>query len=213
MPQGVGLQGEMTLSALWASRWNKRLRQEVYKPTSEWLSRLGIAATLELRRMGGSYFSCLVGDPNLGVKPNFADVGFGASQVLPAIVQALLAPQNATLVMEQPEIHLHPAAQAALGDLFIEQIDKGKQFIIETHSEHMVSRVLRRIANDEISASQVAIHYCSRTSGGTKIQRIDVDSYGRFGEGLPPGFFEQDYEETRAHMEAVAEKSRRQGKA
>jgi hypothetical protein len=204
MPQGVGLQGEMTLSALWASRWSKPLRQRVYKRTSDWLARFGIAATLELRRIGGSYFTCLIADPSLGVKANFADVGFGSSQLLPAIVQTLLAPAGTTIVMEQPEIHLHPAAQAVLGDFFVEQSLEGKQFIVETHSEHMVSRALTRVARRDITPDHLGILYCSRTPEGTKVERVDVDSYGRFGEGLPRGFFEQDYLEARAQMEALA---------
>ena len=208
-PEGVGLQGESTFAILWAARWNRRLRESVFRPANEWLKSFNIAARLELKRIGGSYFTLLVMDPVLSVQSNFADIGFGASQLLPTIVETLYAPPGSTIVMEQPEIHLHPAAQATLGDLFVHQAKQGKQLIIETHSEHLVSRVLRRIGEGTFSPHDVAIYYCQPTEEGTRVQRITIDEFGRFGEGLPAGFFEQGYTESMEHIKAVAQRSKK----
>jgi predicted ATPase len=205
-PQDVGLTGESTFAVLWAARWNRPLREAVFQPANKWLKRFGIAAKLELKRIGGSYFTLLVTDPVLNVQCNFADVGFGASQLLPALVEILYAPRGSTIIMEQPEIHLHPAAQAVLGDLFLEAAGEGKQLIVETHSEHLVSRVLRRIAEGAMAPGLVALYYCEATERGTQVRRIPLDEFGRFGEGLPSGFFDQGYTESIAHVEAVAKR-------
>ena len=77
---------------------------------------------------------------------NIKDVGQGAAQVLPVVLQTLFAPTGAFIIVEQPELHLHPEAQAILADLFISQIEQGQQFLIETHSEHILLRLLLRIA-------------------------------------------------------------------
>lgn len=206
-PQDVGLAGESTFSILWAAKWNRKLREKVFRPTSAWLSRFGIATTLELKRIGGSYFTAILIDPNLDIRANFADVGFGASQVLPAIVEALYAPDGATIIMEQPEIHLHPGGQAVLGDLFAEQALSGKQVIVETHSEHLVSHVLTRIADGRFPRDDLAVYYCCSEGGSTQVREIPVDEFGRLGEGLPPGFFEQGYVESKAHVEAIARRT------
>jgi len=205
-PQDVGLQGESTFAILWASRWNRRLRESVLRPVNEWLSAFSIAAKLEIKRIGGTYFTLLVTDPQLNVQASFADVGFGASQLLPAIVEALYAPRGSTIIMEQPEIHLHPGAQATLGDFFVDQAQRGKQLLVETHSEHLVSRVLRRIAEGALPRSEVAVYYCQPTEAGTEVRGIPLDEFGRFGEGLPSGFFDQGYAESIAHVEAVAKR-------
>jgi len=206
-PQDVGFQGEATFAILWAARWNRRLQQSVFRPSSEWLRRFDMAARLDLERVGGTHFRLLFTDPTTGIQASFADVGFGASQLLPAIVQSLYAPRGSTIIMEQPEIHLHPAAQGTLGDLFIEGTRLGKQLIIETHSEHLVSRVLRRVAEGALSRDKVAIYYCSPSEAGTQVKEIELDEFGRFGEGLPPGFFEEAYKESLAHVQAMAARS------
>jgi len=206
-PQDVGLQGEATSSILWAARWKKALKQGVLQPAGAWLQRFGIAEGLELKRIGGSYFTLLLTDPTTKVTANFADVGFGASQLLPAIVETLFAPEGSTVIMEQPEIHLHPAAQAVLGDLFLAAVTMGKQLIIETHSDHLVSRVMRRIGEGNFDRNRVALYYCNPTEAGTEVLNIEIDDFGQFGGGLPNGFFEQAYRESLAHVEAVAKRS------
>jgi predicted ATPase len=111
------------------------------------------------------------------------------------------------LLIEQPEIHLHPKAQATLGDLLMEVVKAGdRQVIVETHSEHLLARIQRRIAEQKFSHEQVAIYYFEPTPSGTKIHRLELDEYGQLVEPIPEGFFEEGLEEALAHMKAVGER-------
>lgn len=132
---------------------------------------------------------------NLDLSPR--EVGTGISQVLPVVVAAVSKKQG-LLVIEQPELHIHPAMQVQLGDLFIEQSNDQKFFLIETHSEHLLLRLLRRIREsaegqtlDEVklSPNNVAIYYVESESGNTQVNRIGLDENGRFTDRWPRGFF------------------------
>ena len=122
------------------------------------------------------------------------DVGFGVSQVLPVLVQSFYAPPYSTVIIEQPELHLHPAIQQNLADLFIgasKAREKGSerkvQFLIESHSEHFLRRLQRRIAENEIHRSDVAAYFVDTDSGASRITELDVDLYGRL-ENWPKDF-------------------------
>lgn len=136
---------------------------------------------------------------------NIADIGFGASQTLPIIIESFYAPSDSVILIEQPEIHLHPKAQSILGDLFIKATkENNRTFIVETHSEHMLSRVRRRIAENKINASDIAIYYFKPTPEGTKIQRVTLNDQGQY-ESFPEGFFEEDVIEAFEHLKAISE--------
>jgi len=85
-------------------------------------------------------------------KVNLTDMGYGASQVLPVLIQAVLAQPGDTLIVEQPELHLHPRAQVDLTDLFIVMARQGTNFLIETHSEHLLLRLRRCIAETHLKS-------------------------------------------------------------
>ena len=90
------------------------------------------------------------------------DVGFGISQVLPVLVQCDYAPEGSIILIDQPEIHLHPYAQSALADVMIDVIKKRNiQLVIETHSEHFLRRLQRRIAEDELSQDKVSAYFAN----------------------------------------------------
>ncbi len=98
------------------------------------------------------------------------DVGFGISQVLPVLVQCFYAPHESIILMEQPEIHLHPSAQSALADVMIDVInskengtDRNIQLIVETHSEHFLRRLQRRIAENRVSEERVTAYFANIT--------------------------------------------------
>ena len=132
------------------------------------------------------------------------DVGIGISQVVPVIVTALDGEER-LLAIEQPELHIHPRLQAAIADLFIESIHKNKhRFIIETHSEHLILRLLRRIRETEKGAApadrqlrthELGIYYLKQENGSTTASRIDVDVKGEFIQPWPDDFFEIDFYE------------------
>ena len=133
------------------------------------------------------------------------DVGIGVSQVLPVLVSAYASSEK-IIAIEQPEIHLHPALQAELGDVFIESAlgESKNKFIIETHSEHLILRLLKRIRQTtrnqnngmpKISPNDIALLYINGTPKGSTVQELRVDERGRLIDQCPGGFFEEDFEE------------------
>lgn len=140
------------------------------------------------------------GNSDAELRPH--DVGIGISQVVPVIVTALDGEER-LLAIEQPELHIHPRLQAAIADLFIESIHKNKhRFIIETHSEHLILRLLRRIRETEkrtapldreLRTDELGIYYLKQENGSTTASRIDVDVKGEFIQPWPDDFFEIDF--------------------
>ena len=160
---------------------------------------------------------------NQGLKLHPADVGQGITQAVPVIVAALLpfaaqykdSVQGGLVALEQPELHLHPSAQVGLGDLFIVAIHDltGHQLIIETHSEHLLLRILRRIRQTSegklpkmqgvrelgkgLEANQVAVNFFvpPMDDQPTKVYNLRIDNNGEFQDPWPSGFFDERSEE------------------
>ncbi len=152
---------------------------------------------------GTNYYRLVIIDPAANVEVSLADVGFGASQALPIIVESFFSPNESMLLIEQPEIHLHPRAQSIIGDLFIKAIkNTNRTFIIEAHSEHLLARIRRRIADKTIDKNKVAIYYFEQTQEGAKIQEVTLNELGQYVE-FPSGFFEEDLCEAFEHLQAI----------
>lgn len=124
------------------------------------------------------------------------DVGTGISQVLPVLVAAY-GSKDSLIAMEQPEIHLHPALQAELGDVFIESAlgERGNVFILETHSEHLILRLLRRVREKKVQPDDLCVLFAEPTAHGTQIRRLEIDEDGDFIDDWPGGFFEESFRE------------------
>lgn len=137
------------------------------------------------------------------------DVGVGISQVVPVIVAACDECEGLTLI-EQPELHLHPAIQVNLGDLLAScAIGRQMPLLVETHSEHILLRILRRIReqyeeddilpplgyNKTITPDHISVVYLWQEEGQTKVQSLEIDEKGEFKEHWPHGFFEERAEE------------------
>ena len=130
-----------------------------------------------------------------------ADVGMGVSQLLPVVVAALDPNRPEITAIEQPELHVHPGIQVELGDLFAQQLDHGGNFLIETHSEHLILRLLRRIEethNGElpegkppVRPDQVAVVFIEQVNGEVRATRLRIDESGEFIDRWPHGFFEE----------------------
>ena len=118
-----------------------------------------------------------------GVESSLSDVGFGISQVLPVITMLLSAPQNSIILLEQPELHLHPNAQASLADLLLEVAEtRNLQLIVESHSEHIVRRLQRRIAEASpafATPENIKMYYCQPGESGSSIDEIEYDRFGQ----------------------------------
>ncbi len=129
------------------------------------------------------------------------DVGCGVSQVVPVIV-ALIADRRKLVMIEQPELHLHPSLQTELGDLFLSLTnDAETRAIVETHSEHLILRVLRRIRetnekelSDEAPLAypeNVSVYFFDHSMSGVRAVRLRINSEGEFIDAWPYGFFDE----------------------
>jgi hypothetical protein len=181
---------------------NKSERDEL----SKWLQRLGMRYNLDVLSLASAPGAHVLGDiasivltnERTKVTLSTADVGFGVSQVLPILVE-LSARRDSIILIEQPEIHLHPAMQSELADLLIESSDeagRGNQIIAETHSEHLMLRVQRRIREGQLDPDQVSIIYVDQDENGAALAtQLRVDARGEFLDDWPNGFFSERFDE------------------
>lgn len=117
------------------------------------------------------------------------DVGYGIGQILPLIVESVGA-RNASITVEQPELHIHPRLQAELGDLLAESVlQRGSQYIIETHSEHLMLRLQKLVRNGTLKPNDLSVLYVNRGDDGSTVQQIRLDDAGDFLDPWPDGFF------------------------
>jgi AAA15 family ATPase/GTPase len=146
-------------------------------------------------------------DKATNIHISITDVGFGISQVLPIVVQGVISKEK-TILIEQPELHLHPAQQAELGDMFIESAlgENKNTFLIETHSEHLILRIMRRIRETHngnlpsdlppIKPDDVAILYVEQDGeNGSIVREMPLNERGELVKAWPGGFFEEGLRE------------------
>lgn len=143
----------------------------------------------------------LVAEAN-GLELQPCEVGMGVSQVLPVAIGAM-APGYSLLVVEQPELHIHPAIQCNLGDLLAAQVlgNQDRALLLETHSEHLLLRLLRRIreSNEDelppgappLKPEDISVLWIEQEDGVIAIKEIPVTADGDFSEQWPKGFFEE----------------------
>jgi predicted ATPase len=145
------------------------------------------------------------------------DVGVGVSQVLPVIVECFSVPARSIVIFEQPELHLHPKVQADLADLFVDAIrarehgrPRNVQFIIESHSEHFLRRLQRRIAEGKLPQKDAALYFVDTYKGASRLRPLEVDPYGNI-LNWPKNFFGDEMGDLVARSQAQA-KSMREAK-
>lgn len=142
------------------------------------------------------------------------DVGFGVSQVLPVMVECFSTPPGSIVIFEQPEIHLHPRVQAELADVFVDAlhateggVERGTQFIIESHSEHFLRRLQRRMAEERLTPEDAALYFVHTDAAEARLEPLDVDAYGNI-LNWPEGFFGDEMGELLARADAQARRMR-----
>lgn len=175
----------------------RRSRRNRLTVVREWLQKAGIASDLSVSWLTDRHYEIVVTNPVTGETENIADVGQGTSQVVPVIVAGGGLEPDETFIVEEPEIHLHPRAQAALGDFFAYLTNRGVQSLVETHSEYLILRVQQQIAGGDLSPEDVIFYYVGSTPGGKAITPLLLDSTAAFRDQLPGGFFPQRVEEAR----------------
>jgi predicted ATPase len=221
-PEDVGPKGQFAIPAILAAqnegRKLNRGPKQALKGFAEfiagWLKDLGVIDEFVVRPVaaGRKEYEVLVRTHPNAPEVKITDVGFGVSQVLPALVQAFYCQPNSTIWMEQPEIHLHPQVQAELADVFISAIqakengkDRNTQLIIESHSEHFLNRLQRRIAEAKISAEDVAIYFARRAGGMAELEPLRLNLYGEI-ENWPEDFFGDEMADLTARTVATAKR-------
>lgn len=200
-PESVGQQGERMVPALLAGR--VRLLS-IDEQIPKWLKEFKLIDSYDLHPVtdAGGEYEFLVKQHEGGPEVRLADVGFGVSQILPVLVSCYSAPENSILILEQPEAHLHPKVQSELADVLIDVVKTRKvQIILESHSEHLLHRLQRRIAEEKIAADDTALYFCEINEGTSEIERLDVDEYGNI-LNYPPDFFGDDLGDLVAKTEA-----------
>ena len=201
-PGDIGSDGSKAIDALLACALSRDPEQvKALDSVSGWLKRMNLADKLELRQVARSARYEVVVHRD-GIQSNLRDVGIGVSQVLPVLTLAHFAPVGSTIILEEPETHLHPLAQSVLAELFVEMSTKRHvQFIVETHSEHLFRRMQTLMAQQKVALNQCAMYFVDRHGKHAGIRELLVDSFGAVSN-WPPHFFGDSVGEARAQAMA-----------
>lgn len=218
VPEHVGARGERTIEALLAAADRsinfrpKAKARPLPQLVAERLRQMGLIKAFKVQPLGEhrKEYEVLVQTSGKLPPVKLTDVGFGISQVLPVIVESFYVPPHSVVIFEQPEIHLHPQVQAALADLFVDAIrarERGEprncQFIVESHSEHFLRRLQRRIAEEELGRDDAALYFVDTGGGTARLDELEVDDFGNISN-WPEGFFGDEMEDLVARAEAQA---------
>ena len=220
-PADVGQRGERTVDAILAATRDREVRrlrpkargirrQPFQEVVAHWLDRLGLIRGFELKEIAAdtNLYRATLRASLLAAPTALTDVGFGVSQVLPALVLLYYVPEGSTVLMEQPEIHLHPAVQSGLADLMLNvAFVRNVQIIVESHSEHLLRRLQRRVAESGnepeqlATAENVKLYFVSTHRGEAQCTDLQLNEYGEI-ENWPANFFGDEMGEVAAIAEA-----------
>ncbi len=207
----VGREGEYSSMLL---RQAHKDKNPLFERVSSWFSK-AMGYTIGIEDIpDSSLFRVKVFSEQSPKGDNLIDVGFGISQILPIVIQLYYdKSQNSNyrkypdklfpevFVFEQPEIHLHPNAQAELANLFVEKTletsrRKSAQILIETHSEHLIRRLQSIVADPDnpLTSDDIAIYYVDmQKNGNSYVTKMELTENGQFVEKWPSGFFDKSY--------------------
>ena len=214
-PDDVGQRGERTIEAILAATAQDQRRSLGYwkrKKTFQemvayWLKELGLIHEFRLEEIGKgtNLYRAMVKTSSSSVSTALTDVGFGVSQVLPALVLLYYVPEGSTVLMEQPEIHLHPSVQSGLADVMLKvATTRNVRIIVESHSEHLMRRLQRRVAegDGEISSDDVKLYFVSAIEGVAQADDLVLNQWGEI-ENWPERFFGDEMGEIAAIAKAA----------
>jgi predicted ATPase len=213
----MGRRGERVVDSLLASAQRGRTispgfrkkKQSLEERVAYWLKELGLIHSFSVEPIaeGSNLYQVLVRKSASSAKVLIPDVGFGVSQILPVLVLCYYVPDGATILLEQPEIHLHPSVQSGLADVFIDVAkNRNVQIILESHSEHLLRRLQLRTAERRISPDDTALYFCEITSEGSLLTQLDVNMFGEI-RNWPEEFFGDEFGEMAAITRAAMQRS------
>jgi predicted ATPase len=212
-PLDVGLRGERTIEAMLSATARNETRNHGgrtrYKPFQEmiayWLKELKLIHEFKIEEIGSgaNFYRAVVKRDANSPAASLTDVGFGVSQVLPALVLLYYVPEGSTIIMEQPEIHLHPSVQSGLADVILNVAKvRNLQVIVESHSEHMLRRFQRRVAEESFKSKDIKLYFCNSVGGQSELVDLNLDMFGEI-LNWPPEFFGDEMTEIAETRKAI----------
>jgi len=218
-PSGEQAVGLLITEALLRSPGQRSLHREV----SFWIKHLGLARSLDVRDLAKrlNLFEVDIKGARRGTEANLTDVGFGISQILPVLVQGLLMQRGGIYLVQQPEIHLHPDAQAGLADFFIYLAGNGVTTIVETHSEYLLLRLRRRLAEgatpissgrplvDDVrplALNEVAVLLTGTDQTEAAVRELKINESFQFSN-MPSGFMSQALDDRAALLRSLGKRN------
>lgn len=218
-PEDVGQRGERTVDAILAATRNWEMRSLGYKKRRKgfqemiayWLNRLELIHDFRLEEIaeGTNLFRAMVKTSPGSPSTSLTDVGFGVSQILPVLVLLYYVPERSTVLLEQPEIHLHPRVQSGLADVMLNVAKvRNVQILVESHSEHLMRRLQRRVAEERVSSDDVKLYFVSSQGGPAQVSDLQLNEYGEIGN-WPEKFFGDEMGEIAAITEASLQRRMR----
>jgi predicted ATPase len=212
-PADMGRRGERVVDAMLSARTRgadispgyRKKRLTLEQRVARWLQDLGLIHSFAMEPVAqdSSIYQVVVQKTPSSAKVLITDVGFGVSQILPVLALCYYAPEGSIILLEQPEIHLHPSVQSGLADVLIDAMKNRKvQIVVESHSEHLLRRLQRRVAEQTVSPEETALYFCEAVVEGSKLTPLDVDLYGNI-TNWPKDFFGDEFGEMAAMTQAV----------
>ncbi len=217
-PDDMGQRGERVIHAMLAAReWGKYIdpgkhkrKRTLDEQIALWLKTLGLIESFSVKQIAtnSNLYEVRVRKSRTSPEVLITDVGFGVSQVLPVLVLCYYVPEGSVVVLEQPEIHLHPLVQSGLADVFIDAIKtRGIQILLESHSEHLLRRLQRRIAEKKLDRDCVALYFCDADQGQSRLSNLAIDIFGNI-TNWPKDFFGDEYGEMKAMTDAAMKRKK-----
>jgi predicted ATPase len=211
-PDDMGRKGEKVVDAILSSRDRgqkfklpkRRAKATLEECLAYWLRELKLIEEFDVKPVakGSNLYQVHVRRQAESHPVLITDVGFGISQILPVLAICYYVPEGSTVVLEQPEIHLHPSVQSGLADVFIEVIkSRSIQIILESHSEHLLRRMQRRVAEESLRPDDCALYFCDIDHGESKLRPLQLDLFGNI-RNWPKDFFGDELGEMAAMTEA-----------
>ena len=217
-PESIGQSGEDMIASLLYARVDQKTTPYEGKDVlieeriSAWLREMGLAYSFSIKRTSTQAdrdYDVLIQKGPDSAKVTLADMGYGLAQFLPVLVLCYYAAEGSTLILEQPGMHLHPKVQSQLADLLIEVVTERKlQILVESHSEHLLNRLQRRIAEEKISVDKTALYFCRNDAGVSNIAQLKVDEFGNIAN-WPKNFFGNEMGDLFAMTKAQRERQKR----
>jgi predicted ATPase len=198
-------------------QWQSDPRNDQIQILQHWLDMLGLTDRLEARKLDDVTLEIRIGrlqqseNSTRNGMVSIADVGFGVSQVLPALVALLAAPRDGLVYIEQPELHLHPNPQVKLAHIFAQMANAGgASIVIETHSSLLIREIQTLVAEGKVDPSIVSLNWCNRDpkTGATTVTQAELGKDGSYGD-WPIDFDDVAMASERRYWDATAVRKRR----